>query len=85
MLRFQINYWWLIRVALEVAFGGVQLLSTHTYTHTQVHAGIHTLLCPSACWGTHPLLKCMMEYTHPPVDRQTPVKTLSSHNFVCGR
>ena len=41
-----------------------------------------TLPCIGACWDRHPIPKMMLGYTHTPVNRQTPVKTLPSP--LCG-
>ena len=38
---------------------------------------------PSTCWDKHPPAQCMLGYT-PHVDRQTPVKTLSSEPSFAG-
>ena len=39
-------------------------------TPAQLHAGIHTP-CPIACWDTHPLPHCMLEYTPPYIEGMT--------------
>ena len=81
----------------DVCPGGVHPLPNCILGYTrpaQLHAGIHTPLaqlhagidtpCPTACLDTHPLPNYHVGM-HPLVDRQTPVKTLPSRNYCCGR
>ena len=71
----------IISVGITARFGGYLWSGMGPVTPLS-HSPQHPR--PSTSWDTQPPLpKCMLWYT--PLDRHTPVKTLSSSNFVYGR